>query len=79
LTKNKKKLIRVAEKLVIQETLESEELESLFGESAPSTPPEATEKPALKPATAKIKTKPVVKEAPAMPQFQPKQAPATPD
>jgi cell division protease FtsH len=63
LTKNKKKLIRVAEKLVIQETLESEELESLLGESAPSTPTESTVKPALKTATDKVKTKPVVKEA----------------
>ena len=79
LAKNKPKLIKIAEKLVIQETLESEELESLLGKSAPSTLPEATVKPAPKPATAKTKTKPVAKKASAMPQFQPKQAPATLD
>ena len=63
LTKNKPKLIQIAEKLVIQETMESVELDALLGKSAPSTPSEATVKPARKPATAKTQSKPVVKEA----------------
>ncbi|MEE8618788.1 MAG: ATP-dependent zinc metalloprotease FtsH, partial [Dehalococcoidales bacterium] len=63
LTENKSKLIQIAEKLVIQETMESAELDALLGKSAPSTPSEAAVKPARKPATAKTKTKPVAKKA----------------
>jgi cell division protease FtsH len=76
LIENKSKLIQIAEKLVIQETMESAELDALFGKSAPSTPSEAAVKPARKPKT---KTKPVAKKTPAVPKLQPKQAPATPD
>ncbi|MBA7469394.1 ATP-dependent zinc metalloprotease FtsH [subsurface metagenome] len=41
LTENKPKLIQIAEKLVAQETLESDDLEALFNEPAPSPPVEA--------------------------------------
>jgi len=42
LTENKQKLVQIAERLVAQETLESEELEALFNEPVPSSPAEAT-------------------------------------
>jgi cell division protease FtsH len=79
LIENKERLVYMAERLVIQETLEGEELESLLGEPIPTTPPEAIAKPEPKPATAKTKAKPVAKKAPPIPQIHPKQAPATPD
>jgi len=81
LTKNKPKLVRIAEKLVAQETLEGEELEAVFGEAAPSPPSEAAAKPAPIPAKAvtKTKTKPALKKAPLVPHPFPKQAPATSD
>jgi len=41
LTENKPKLIQIAEKLVAQETLESEDLEALFNKPVPSSPAEA--------------------------------------
>ncbi len=41
LTENKAKLIKLAEKLIAQETLEGEELEAIFGEAVPSPPVEA--------------------------------------
>ena len=41
LTENKSKLIQIAQRLIAQETLESEELEALFSEPIPSPPPEA--------------------------------------
>ena len=42
LTENKLKLKQIAERLLTQETLESEALETLFNESVPSSPAEAT-------------------------------------
>jgi cell division protease FtsH len=42
LTENKAKLVRVAEKLIAQETLEGAELEKIFDDSLPSPAPEAT-------------------------------------
>jgi len=41
LTENKSKLIQIAQRLITQETLEGEKLESLFNEPIPSPPPEA--------------------------------------
>ena len=81
LTKNKPKLVCIAEKLVAQETLEGEELEAVFGEAAPSPPSEAVAKPAPIPAKAatKTKTKPALKKAPLVPSPFPEQAPATSD
>ncbi len=37
LTENKSKLIHIAKKLIAQETIEGEELESLFDEPVPTT------------------------------------------
>jgi cell division protease FtsH len=80
LIENKPRLVYLAEKLVIQETLEGEELYSALGEPVPTTLPGATAKPAPKPAAAaKTKVKPATKKATTMPQLHPKQAPATPD
>ena len=71
LTENKPRLVYITEKLVVKETLEGKELESVLSEPVPTTPPEAAATPAHTPATAtaKAKTKPAVKKAPAMPQL----------
>ena len=57
LINHKAKLIHIAEKLVTQETLEGEELESLFSEPTPSSLPEVKATPASKPARATSKTR----------------------
>jgi cell division protease FtsH len=71
LTENKPRLVYITEKLVVKETLEGKELESVLSEPVPTTPPEAAATPAPTPATAtaKAKTKPAVKKAPAMSQL----------
>ena len=81
LNENKTRLVYIAEKLVTQETLEGEELESALSEPIPASPPEVTATPNSKPATAtaKTKTKAAGKKTPTMPPLHPKQAPATPD
>lgn len=76
LTKNKPKLIQLAEKLIAQETLEGEELESLFAEPASSSLPEALAIPAAIPDKAATKTKPVSKKTRVSPRLIPKQAPS---
>jgi len=75
LTENKPKLVQIAEKLIVQETLEGEELDALFNDLAPSAQPEAAAKPT--PVPAKATTKAKSKKAPVVPQPLPKQAPAT--
>ncbi len=76
LIKNKPMLKRLAKKLITQETLEGKELEAIFTEPVPETPPEpvATSAPAA--ARASTKTKPGPKKAPSI-LHHPKQAPAT--
>ena len=76
LTENKLKLIQIAEQLIIQETIEGAALEALFNGPIPSPSSKTKEKPAVTPAKAKNKTKPVSENAPDVVQ-QPKQAPAT--
>jgi len=77
LTENKPRLIHIAEKIIVQETLEGEELELAFSEPL-SVKPRAKETPATQPVAelpqAKAKTAPK-KTAP--PQIIPKQAPAS--
>ena len=74
LIENKPKLVQIAEKLIAQETLESEELEALFNGTTPKATPEAV------PTPTKTKTKPVSKKkAIVVPPHLPKQAPATLD
>ena len=79
LTKNKPKLVQLAEKLIAQETLEGEELSALFNEATPKPTLEPTVTPTPVLVKAPAKTKPVPKRASAIPQPLPKQAPATPD
>jgi len=76
LTDNKPKLIQIAEKLIIQETIEGKELDELFNAPVSEPSPETKEKPISTPAKAETKTKPVSKRAPGITQ-RPKQAPAT--
>ena len=77
LTKNKPRLIHIAEKIIAQETLEGEELELAFSEPL-SVKPKAKEtpttQPVAEPPVAQAKTAPK-KTAP--PQIIPKQAPAS--
>jgi len=81
LTENKPKLVQIAERLVISETLEAEVLEALFNEGVPSPESEVAVTPAPAPVTAEpgARVKPVTRKAPAMPHLLPKQTPATPD
>jgi cell division protease FtsH len=75
LTKHKKRLTHIAERLMAQETIEGDELEAVFTEpigtktKAPTPPPvQPVAEPEAKPATKKR----------AAPQIIPKQAPASP-
>ncbi|GAI76878.1 unnamed protein product, partial [marine sediment metagenome] len=79
LTKNKPKLKRIAEELIAKETLEGDELEALFGETAAADVPEATATPVPTPVTAstEAKAKPVSKKTRVSPRLIPKQAPAS--
>ena len=78
LIENKQRLIHIAEKLVAQETLESEGLEAAFDEPL-SQKVETTATPTAKPAAAatEAKAKSAPKKARVSPQFLPKQAPAS--
>jgi len=78
LNENKQRLTHIAEKLVVRETLEGEELEAMFSEPVPTTQPEARETPVPTPVRekAKAKPRPVSRKAPGL-RRQPKQAPAT--
>jgi cell division protease FtsH len=76
LTKNKKRLIRIAERLIAEETLEGKALDALLGKSRPSPKPKAaTTAVTIKEAPTKVKSR--AKKAPLIPQPLPKQAPAT--
>ncbi len=83
LTRNKPRLIQIAEKLIAQETLEGEELEALFEETAPEPTAEVTTTTTPVPVEPIVEPKPVSrrapKRAPAIPQLLPKQTPATSD
>jgi len=79
LTENKPKLIYVAQKLIVHETLEGEELDTLLTQPAPSLVPEVATTPTPTPAKATTKTKRTPKKAPITPRPFPKQAPAAPE
>jgi len=70
LTENKPKLIKIAQRLIAEETLEGEELETLFNEPVGLPLPETTAAPAPTPAEAATETKPEPK-----PKKVPKYAP----
>ncbi|MGD9116638.1 MAG: ATP-dependent zinc metalloprotease FtsH [Dehalococcoidia bacterium] len=72
LTKNKKRLIHIAKRLIAEETLEGEALESAFTETIT-----AKSKQTAKAAEAKSQAKPAAKKDAKAPQFIPKQAPAS--
>ncbi len=76
LTKNKKRLIRIAERLIAEETLEGKALDTLLGKSRPSPKPKVAAT-AVTIKEAPIEAKSRAKKAPLMPQPLPKQAPAT--
>jgi cell division protease FtsH len=77
LAENKPKLIQIAGKLIDQETLEGDELEALFSESAAVGVSEATPISVPTPAKTSTKTRPVSKKARVSPRLIPKQAPAS--
>ena len=77
LTKNKKRLIRIAEKLLAEETLEGKPLDALLGKSKPSSKPKAASTTAVTIKETPIKVRSRAKKAPLIPQPLPKQAPAT--
>jgi len=83
LTKDKKRLINLAQKLIAQETLEGAELEALLIAPVPSPLPKVKAKakvtatPAPTPEETTVKTKSKAKKAPLIPEPLPKQAPAT--
>ncbi len=81
LTENKSKLVLLAEKLVAQETLEGEELEAVFSETAPRATKKVTTKPTPVPIepVAEAEPQPKRKEAPAVPRLVPKHTPAPSD
>jgi cell division protease FtsH len=75
LTKSKKRLIHVAEKILAEETLEGEALELAFTEPF-SVKPKPKETPAAQPVAEPPKAKAKTAEKAAPPQIIPKQEPA---
>ena len=73
----------MAERLIVRETLEGEELEKLFREVAPGSTPEVTATTAPVPVEPVVEPEPAAKrvprKAPSIPKLVPKQTPATPD
>jgi len=77
LSKNREMLVRIAERLIAHETLESEEIEALFAQEVGQ--PEA-EAPAPVTATpSQAAAKPRAKKTPVINPILPEQSPATPD
>jgi cell division protease FtsH len=76
LTENKARLVHIAEKLIVQETIEGEELEATFTEPL-STKAKAPSPPKPVAAATTAKAKPAAKKAKASPRLVPKQAPAS--
>jgi len=77
LTKNKARLVHITEKIIVQETIEGEELELAFTEPL-SVKPKARETTVTQPVAEppRVKAKTIPKKA-APPQIIPKQAPAS--
>jgi cell division protease FtsH len=71
LTENKPQLIRIAQKLIAEETLEGEALNALFSEATLEPTPETTATPVPETVEATTKTKPRAKKAPATPETSP--------
>jgi cell division protease FtsH len=82
LLENKSKLIQIAQKLIVEETLEGEDLEALFREPVDSVSQETPLVPTPAPVEAAVeKPKPSRKaqKSPIIPRPLPEQSPATPD
>ena len=80
ITENKPKLIQIAEKLIVQETLEGRELDELFGGTAPQPAPEVSATTTPVPvADSESAPVPKSKKTLLMPQLVPKQTPAASD
>ena len=82
LTENKSKLVLLAEKLIVQETIESKELAAIFDEIVPRKvrrKPKKTDTPAPIEPVAEIEPELKPKKAPAVPRLVPKQTPAPSD
>ena len=77
LTKHKKRLKHIAEKLITQETIEGDELETAFTEPLGPGKKAAAPTPAPAQPAAETKTKPAPRKR-AAPRIIPKQAPASP-
>jgi cell division protease FtsH len=82
LVENKPKLVELAQKLIAEETLEGEVLDTLFGE--PAVPRKRKVKPTVTPASIEVKAETVksgskAKKAPIIPNPLPNQAPAPSD
>jgi len=78
LTENKPRLVHIAEKLIVQETMEGKELEATFTEPI-GTKAKAKAPPTPKPVAeaTKAQAKPAPKKAKVSPRLTPKQAPAS--
>jgi cell division protease FtsH len=78
ITEKKARLKQVAERLIVQETIEGEELEKLLSEDVPFTPAPAAVGPASKAekAITRDEVKPIQKPAPSVPPGFPEGAPA---
>ena len=71
LTENKPQLIRIAQKLIAEETLEGEALDALFNETTPEPAPKTTVTPVPETVEATTKTKPRAKKTPTAPETSP--------
>ena len=82
LTENKKKLTKLAEELIVKETLEGKELEAIFsGTVLKPTKKRVKITPTPVPVepVAEARPEPELKKAPAVPRLVPKQTPAASD
>ncbi len=71
LTENKPQLIRIAQRLITEETLEGEELDTLFNETTPEAAPKTTVTSVPETVKATTKTQPRAKKAPTTPETSP--------
>jgi len=81
LTKNKAKLVLLAEKLIVKETLEGEALEAVFQKTSRKPARKVTVTTAPAPVKPVAEARPVArpKKAPVVPSLVPKQTPAASD
>jgi cell division protease FtsH len=82
LTDNREKLVELAKLLIEKETLEGEELESVFGKMSlpgPTRKVKVTDTPAPIQTVPEGEPVPQLKKAPGVPQFVPKQNPSPSD